>query len=170
MSFREELEDTLWDCFWAMLGTEMQDCVTGQGLIWAKQSRIRPEKPYITLDFLTSAIRTGDDDLRIVNDKFTSQGHRTFGISVNAYGPEAVDLMERIKNALQLPSITDILCKAGLAAVTESDIRDLSELRESSFETRMQMDVIFRRTVSTTDSLGTIEKVEINGELVETGA
>jgi len=166
---RKHLEDALFDVISGLLPT-------GVSLIWEDQSAPRPGKPYVSLNFLSPSQRIGFEEQRIDGSVFTLVGQRRFVLSVNAFGEnrmenedalDAADLLEPLVQGLYREDTIQKLCEFGLASINEGEIRDLTALLESRYESRSQVDLTFHRTVSQSEDLGTIEKVEVNDRLVE---
>lgn len=166
---RRELEDVLFEVVEPHLPA-------GVHLIWEDQSAPRPEKPYVSLNFLLPSQRIGHDELRGEGDQFFLVGQRRFVLSVNAFGEsrqenedalDAADLLEPVVQGLYSEETLSQLLAAGIASVDEGQVRDLTALLESRYESRAQVDLTFHRTVSKSETLPIIEKVEVNDQLVE---
>lgn len=165
---RRDLEDALFEV--------IEPLLPGVTLIWEDQSAPRPAKPYVSLNFLTPSQRLGFDEQRVDGDQISLVGQRRFVVSVNAFGEnrvknedalDAADLLEKIVQGLYKEETIASLKERCLASITESEIRDLTALQETRYESRAQVDLTFHRTVSQSEDLPVIEKVELNDQLVE---
>lgn len=166
---RKALEDALFDVIEPLLPS-------GVTLIWEDQSAPRPKKPYVSMNFLSPSQRIGFDESRVSGANFSLVGQRRFVVSINAFGEnrmenedalDAADLLEPVVQGMYREDTLAALCESGLASVNEGEIRDLTALLESRYESRAQVDLTFHRTVSQSEEITPIEKVEVNERLVE---
>lgn len=166
---RKALEDALFEVIEPLLPS-------GVTLIWEDQSAPRPEKPYVSMNFLSPSQRIGFDESRVSGANFSLVGQRRFVVSINAFGEnrmenedalDAADLLEPVVQGMYREDTLAALCELGLASVNEGEIRDLTALLESRYESRAQVDLTFHRTVSQSEEITPIEKVEVNERLVE---
>lgn len=118
--------------------------VTGVKAIFSMQDGPVPPKPYIEINVLTGPMKLGgQDDLRRDGEEFTLTGPRNLMCSINVHGAEAFDILSKAHDSLDDPAVIDSLEAAGLTVIDEGNPTDLSELQETHFETRFQMDVEF---------------------------
>jgi hypothetical protein len=132
-------------------------------VILADQNEPRPPRPYISYKLMTGPIRNGHDSESMDEDGDLNMiGERELSVSVNYYGLYAVEGMSALQTRLQFPSVRAILAQNKLVYVSDSGVRDVSQLLETQTETRAQMDVNLRLTVSDQDlAAGYFEEVEI---------
>lgn len=139
-------------------------------VIWANENGPRPELPYLLLNFATKSVKVGSrDELRNIpaTDTYRLYGHRHAMLSVNAYGKDALQMAEDLKNKLQLASVLDALRAQSISVLDESDTRDLSVLVDTKIEKRAQFDLTLGYTVSIDETITPIEKVELENNLVD---
>lgn len=136
-------------------------------VIWAYQSEYRPESPYATLHWTTPLTKIAGDQL--TQDALGNtivKGVRECILSVNAFGLGAAQLLATLMTRLEWPSVHERLATYGLVYVWNSDIRDLTQLMTTKYETRCQMDVRFRAFDSSTDpDTDAIDSVGITNEM-----
>lgn len=152
-----------------------------------KPGRPRPNKfPYITVNLITSLQKIGsrdsleydapDEALPISetnpDDQWNIGGQRRFVISVNAYVDkkirdffDAQDLLIKLQDAVDDPNQRTILKAAGLSVFSVGDILPISELIETGWESRAQVDITMSIASNRKTRLGAIEKVEIQGTI-----
>lgn len=145
----------------------------GIRVIWQDQNEPRPARPYFAMKILTGPLREGhDEEIMNEDDKMEMSGSRMISVSMNFYGTKALEGMAQVQSRLQWQSVRDILAKKNLVFVSDSGVRDLSQLLENQTETRSQMDATFRFTDTGVDEgVGIIERVEVaqvdeNGDVV----
>lgn len=122
----------------------------------------RPSLPYVTL-YLNSIVSIGDDYLPRPDSAgdITLVGDRDFTVQVQAYGDNALTILENLRTSLQKPSVLDTLRANGIVFVNSLAINDITALLDTEWEPRGSMDVLFRIAQTDSDNLGVIETVEL---------
>lgn len=137
----------------------------------------RPAAPYITVNILAPLQAIGSrDNAPIARDSdpgntiFRMTGQRQFTMSVKAYEKgenkdffDAQDRLIRVVNATRDPGLRATLRAAGLAVLADGAILDVTELIESGYEPRAQLDLIMGIAEDRETDLGAIENVGITG-------
>lgn len=133
----------------------------------------RPPKPYYSFKIVNAAIRYGSDVESNIDPSmpgmFNYGGPRGMMISFNAYGrshEEAYNYMALWQSALEQPATRAILEADGIAFANASDIRDLSQLLNTGYEGRAQMDGDFNIAFNSQSLNDTIEQVTVNGNIL----
>lgn len=131
----------------------------------------RPTAPYVTIN-LASINQIGWDwtpnptdnagDVDIVGD-------REFTIQLQAYGGDPFTILENLRTSLQKQGVLDTLRLVGIVYVSWMPLIDLTELIDTRFEKRAQMDVLFRIAQDATEALGTIATVEAEEKIFNAG-
>ncbi len=156
------INKALYDVLRAMMPIECK-------VIAADQNEPRPMRPYVTWKVTGGPMREGWDAEEYLEEDEESGlsygGSRTIVVSLNFYGERALEGLARVQSRLQWETNRAILSAKNLVFVSDSGVRDLSQLLETQTETRSQMDVTMRFTALDVDeSVGVIERVEITGE------
>jgi hypothetical protein len=137
----------------------------GVPVIFTRQAAPRPKPPYGTLQFLAPSSREGSiDELRYdeEEDAFFQSGSRIFTATLNCYGEGANQKMANLRDSLDRPDVVEEFGLAGLAHVSEDGPNDLSELEETVYRERSQMDLELRGTLDReAENVGAIESAEI---------
>lgn len=139
---------------------------TGLTIIFAEQSKQRPQLPYGSIKFVNPAVRVGGrDEIRIQGENSTVVGQRTTLASLNIFGKNANDVMSKLLTSLDRPDVIDLFSEAGMSHVGETGPNDLTELMETQYQERSQMDLSLMYTDTQDAKLGFIESVEITNEV-----
>lgn len=141
---------------------------SGVTVIWEKQAEARPLKPYISLDIIAGPNMIGNPDEYVdpADDKVVQTSMREFTLSVNFFGQNAFAELGKVQESLGLPTAIEMLGQEDLVFVGDNGLRDLSSLMENRYESRSQMDCVFRTTNTVKDHDTTvIETVELNNDI-----
>lgn len=134
----------------------------------AESDVIRPDdKAYVEWDFLSGVSKIGsiDELLNATANTYKLRGQREFSISVNFIGTGAAELAVLAQQSLDSPGIQDILRLAGLSVRGTETIADQTTFLETSFEERAVLDVILGLAIELSDSVSSIESVEVTSTL-----
>lgn len=146
---------------WLITTTGLPD----ERVIFANQNAPRPKVPYATVNARVATRRLGAfDEERLIDDEpgvIDRRGHRVVTASVNVFGPSALDLAEAAQDGLERYDVREQLEAAGLAVNDIGQLRDLTQLVETTLEDRYQFDAIFGIARATKETVGWIESVEI---------
>lgn len=140
----------------------------GMPIIWYEPNAPRPTVPYVTL-YLNSIVSinqdwTADDaDAAGVVDM---KGDRQFTLQVQAYGGDPLTVLENIRTSLQKQTVLDTLRANGIAFYQSLTIADITELVDSQFERRGQLDILFGIAQIYTDNPGYFDEIEVE-EIIE---
>lgn len=142
----------------------------GVTVFWENQAEQRPQKPYVSMNFLTGPIKTGTDDWETNGDGTTRvSGPRQVNFSINYFGQQAMGKLSRVQGSFELPSCPVYFNPLKMAYISDSGVRDLTQVQENRFETRAQMDVRFSTIAEMTDTTtDIIETVVLENELDNT--
>lgn len=140
--------------------------VTGVECILSEQTTpqsVRPRLPYFSFKMISPSIKSGNDSILMKGQTLSKTGLRKMVVSFQCFShehEESYELMSLLQAALELPSIQEFLRKQGLALWLNGSVTDLSQLLNTGYEARSQMDVQFGFTSQLNDTLSTIEFVE----------
>lgn len=144
------------------ISTALNQDIPPSQIIWLEQGSPRPPRPYVGLKIITGPRVGGSDDIIHTDDQnFEISGQRSLILSVNIYGPEAMDIAAILLNSVQNPEINNSNSSAGIAIWTWTDPQDVSQALETNFETRVQFDVTVGIVMGQNVSLGTIGEVDL---------
>lgn len=132
----------------------------------------RPPLPYFSFKITTAAAKEGDDHDEYIGNGTTTihnrGGQRRMVVSFQCYTAstdESFELMCTWQGALELRSVQEELRKYGIAVWIVGNVADLTSLLQTGYEARSQMDVTFGIASNLTEDLGTIEEVQVQGEV-----
>lgn len=141
----------------------------------------RPDTDYLGLQLTTPIQRPHfRDDIQPPSSGtiYNIGGQRQFVLSISAYRVEnrvelarhddlylPQDRLIMIQDALESPVKRQGLTAAGLAVFQVGAILDLTELVETGFESRAQLDITMGIASNRDEDLGAIEKVEVTGTI-----
>jgi hypothetical protein len=139
-------------------------CITEEPEV---QNAPRPTNPYMSFKITTPGAKSGDDSVQwISGSKFNVGGQREMTVSFHCYGTsheEAYNYMTLWQGSLELKTIQQLLRKSGIAVWIIGAVADLSQLLNTGYEGRSQMDVQFGLASNLTDDPGEIDTVGIQG-------
>lgn len=131
------------------------------------QDAERPKLPYFWMKITTPAARYGDDAVSYVSGtQFNVGGNRKMTVSFNCAGnshTDAYNMMGKWHAAIGSPAIRNELRASGIAVWQVGPVADLSQLLNTGYEGRAQMDVQFGIASNLTQDLGAIESAEVTG-------
>lgn len=136
-------------------------------VIYYQPNAPRPEVPYVTLHILSSvSIHQDWSDNNINNAGILSmKGDRQFTLQIQSYGGDVITRLESLRTSLQMQSVLDTLRDEGIAFYQSFQINDITELVDSEFEKRAQMDILFGIAQTYNDNVGFFEEVELQEKL-----
>lgn len=147
-------------------------CIVQEGEI---QQSVRPALPYMGMKITTPGARYGDDDKQQVldnngnpTDVWNSGGNRKMTVSFHSYGrshEEAYNYMGLLQASLDLQNIQEDLRVSGIAIWIIGSVADLSQLLNTGFEGRAQMDVQFGISMNINSNLGEMDTFNIDGAI-----
>lgn len=135
----------------------------GMPIIYWQPNSPRPNVPYITL-FLQSVTAVNQDWTSPSSDGsgvVNMKGDRQFTFEIQAYGSDPLTLMENIRTSLQKQTVLDGLRANGIAFYASLVINDITELVDSQFERRAQLDILFGIGQVYTDNPGFFDQIEL---------
>lgn len=144
-------------------------------VIWLHPDAPRPPRPYATL--LIGVIQPiGQDYLGDVNEDGARiiRGTRELTVSVavyekpSAHPNEAAMKAEAMRNSLRKQSVRHDFADKGIVYVDDFGVQDLTQLIDTTFEGRAEVDLLFRTTSEIEDDVGFIQTVEVEGEISKT--
>jgi hypothetical protein len=145
--------------------------VTNQTTIWYRPNAPRPPLPYITIDIKDYEM-VNRDWIAPLDEDCNSYlaGNREFNLDVNAYGPNALVVLERLQTMARTYDIQNLLLDYGLIYVNRVAIVNVSELLDTKWEQRYKLEMRFRVSNQGIDApekfqVGSIETVTGTGTI-----
>lgn len=141
---------------------------SGMPVIFYEPNAPRPSVPYVTL-YLNSIVAVNQDWTADDADSagvVDMKGDRQFTLQVQAYGGDPLTVLENIRTSLQKQTVLDTLRANGIAFYQSLNIADITELVDSQFERRGQLDILFGIAQIYTDAPGYFNEIEVQ-EIVE---
>lgn len=138
-------------------------------VIYAEHADPRPSKTYATIRVLNGQIvgqpeRTQVDDNGIQKIKHV----RYSPLTIQIIGSGAFNLMEILSLDLHSsPTIENLYYEKSISIVNISDVLNLTGLLETDFEERCTMDIVVGYANELEKDVGLIEKIEINGKIID---
>lgn len=129
----------------------------------------RPTTSYVTIN-MNTFIQIGEDYTPRPTDNpgnVEMVGDRQFTINLQAYGFDSMGILETLRSSLQKQTVLDTLRANGIVFFQQFQILDITDLVNTKFESRATMDILFGIGQTETDSLGSIDTVEIHEELYQ---
>lgn len=160
---RTSLEDAL--VAWVVLVFPTGRCALGWG------GGPRPALPYLTVRIM-GVDPIGQDDRGPVDLTTGVQviyGDRLLQVSVQGYGPGALDKVRAMANSIWKETVASVLLAAGLCAHNPGPVNDLTQFLETVPEERAHVDIKFGIKDLDTDQVGVIEHVAGDGAVVADG-
>ncbi len=127
-------------------------------MIWFHRNAPRPNVPYIAMHLKTINSK-GVDAYIPKTDEIV--GNRDFILMIQGFGSGSQGFMETLKTSLEKPSIQLYLSQNNLVFVDRMGVNDISEVVDSRWEERNQLDVIMRFAQVETDVEPKIEHSNI---------
>lgn len=144
---------------------------TGLMVIFDNQNGPRPQRPYITIGDVTGWVKDQqvDEMQEVDGDLFRIVGRRRKTFQVDCYGDIAgetnpLEVLGRLRDGLDDPLVVQRQCMDEYSVIQPNDIRDLSALRETSFEPRASMEFVLAAEFTRDTRTGYIKNVQVNGE------
>jgi len=148
----------------------LQD-VTKLTVIFADQAAPRPSVlPYCTLRVDTVTPLGGQDEMQsaLGTGKQRTYGVRDATVLVEIIGPGAYAKLEAAEATLSLPTKRETLWAGyGVSVIDTLSLVNATELLETEFEERAQMELRIYYAIEAEDETGLIEQVEINQEVID---
>lgn len=129
----------------------------------------RPARPYASLRFLNPSSRLGgsvdQQSITMPAKTVATEGMRKAVASINIFGEAAIATLARVRDSLDRPDIVEFFVTAGITILEDGQINDLTELLETQYEERGQMDLTVAFVAGSEVDVKTIEHAEITGTI-----
>lgn len=135
----------------------------GMPVIYWQSNAPRPVVPYVTL-FLSSITALNQDysyHNADANGDINMKGDRQFTLQIQAYGNDPLTVLENIRSSLQKQTVLDTLRANGIVFYQSLTINDISDLVDSQWERRAQLDVLMGIGQTYTDNPGYFDTIEV---------
>jgi len=155
---------------WALNYSGLNPSTDQQKVIFSNQIGVQPVRPYITLN-ISNVTKVTHDDLRYKGPdlEFEVSGLRSFTLGVQAFSAEdlfeSMTLISSLQNSLNFPAVNEFLKTNSLSYVSVSNITNVTELMDTSFDSRHSIDVVFYIGSNIDQTVDIIEHTEIDGEI-----
>jgi len=139
----------------------IQNIPSQMPVIYLYPNAPRPTVDYISL-YIASVDQIGWDwTQNPLDDTGLSQmvGDREFTLQVQGYGGDPITVLQNLRTSLQKQTVLDSLRQNGIVFVSWFPINDVTDLIDSRYEQRAQMDILFRIADIYIDDLGVIDTV-----------
>lgn len=127
----------------------------------------RPTRPYMGMQFTTPAAKSGDDSKDYVSaSKWNSGGVRKMSIQFDCYAnshEDAYNLMSLWQSSLDCWNVQEDLRRYGIAVWIIGNVADVSQLLNTGYEGRSQMDCTFGIAFNLEFDAGAEESVQVQG-------
>lgn len=154
-----QIQDIIWDWVDAY-STDYEGVPSVKyPVIWAEQSGPQPTGRFITLKIISFTPTEITNNYDYKDGEYQYYKNVSITLSINAYGGNAIHILQQIDNSLILPETREYFRSAHLTQYDSSDVEDLTVLLNSNFENRANLDVQFYCTRTITSSVGWIENV-----------
>lgn len=140
----------------------------GMPVIFFEPNAPRPTVPYVSL-YLNSIVSVNQDWTEAEADSTGTvdmKGDRQFTLQVQGYGGDPLTVLENIRTSLQKQTVLDNLRANGIAFYQSLNIADITDLVDSLFERRAQLDILFGIAQIYTDTPGYFDEIEVQ-EVIE---
>jgi hypothetical protein len=141
---------------------------SGVPIIFYEPNAPRPTTAYVSL-YLNSinAVNQDYSDPEATGIGVTAmRGDRQFTLQVQAYGSDPLTLLEDLRTSLQKQSVLDTLRANGIAFYQSLTINDITELVDSRYERRAQLDILFGIGQIYEDAPGYFSTIEVEEEYI----
>lgn len=141
----------------------------GMPVIFYEPNAPRPIVPYLSL-YLNSIVAVNQDWSSSNADSAGSiemKGDRNFTLQVQSYGNDPLTVLENIRTSLQKQTVLDTLRANGIAFYQSLTINDITELVDSQFERRAQLDILFGIGQVYSDVPGYFSTIEVEEEYLD---
>lgn len=140
-------------------------------IIFSEQNDNRPRLPYLTIKIVSGGGKqTIDSDIRAekTGDETVHYlvSQRNYALSLQTYGPEGMDALADVLASLDDYDLHEILRGADIGGINPGQPADITAILPTKFEERCSLDILFHSSHNKIVNIGTIEKVEIAGEIV----
>lgn len=131
----------------------------------------RPELPYFAFKITTPGARTGDDSHTFSGTPgvYNVAGQRVMSVSFHCYAKDqetAYSLMSTWQASLDLKNLqASLQSLVGISVLSIGSVADLSQLLNTGYEGRAQLDVKFGLASNLSENLGTVASVPLAGQV-----
>lgn len=142
---------------------------SGMPVIFYEPNAPRPVVPYVTLylNTITSVNQDYSDPNADTDGSIYMKGDRQFTVQIQAYGNDPLTVLENIRTSLQKQTVLDTLRANGIVFYQSLTINDITELVDSQFERRAQLDVLFGIGQTYNDVPGYFSTIEVEEKYID---
>lgn len=150
----------------------VQEVKTSLGIICivenpSVQAAPRPNLPYMSFNVTSPSARYGYDSVHVVEGEdslYNVGGQRKMSVSFHCYAAtqeQAWNLMTLWQSALEVPTVQARFGAAGMPVWSSGVVADLSQLLNTGWEGRAQLDAFFGVASNVEVDLGQIETADV---------
>ena len=142
---------------------------SGMPVIYYQPNAPRPNEPYVSL-YLNSITAVNQDysaPNSDVNGNIYMHGDRNFTLQVQAYGNDPLTVLENMRISLQKQTVLDTLRANGIAFYQSLTITDITDLVDSKYERRAQLDILFGIGQVYQDAPGYFDIIEVDENILD---
>lgn len=140
--------------------------LTGMSVIWDKGDGKRPAPPFATLNVIAGPMPLDKaDEIWTSRDTFAIVIRKSFTLSIQAFGEDALIRCNDIVDSLLMPTRLAILQDAGFGVWGTTAPMDITEFMDTKYEGRAVVDIILAYADVKQDIPGEIHTVNIDAEL-----
>ncbi|MCK5603148.1 hypothetical protein KAR91_14800 [Candidatus Pacearchaeota archaeon] len=137
--------------------------------IFAHQNAPKPVGQFALVNLVQNTVLGhGESDLeRQDDDSIEAEYSNVYNlmVSVNVFRDDAFSKVVSLRDSICLITVKDNLWAAGLAFATTSDVRDIPDVTDKTWEERAQIDFFFHVRSLECETINEIKKVEITNQL-----
>lgn len=136
---------------------------SGMPVIFYQPNAPRPLIPYLTI-FLNLTNAIGYDyssNTADINGDIAMKGDRQMIVQLQSYGNDPITVLENIRTSLQKQTVLDILSANEMSFLTSFGVNDITDLVDSKFEKRAQLDISLAIAQIYSDSPGFFDTIEL---------
>ena len=152
---------------------------TGIPVIRAQRNGPRPKLPeadedaqlFAVID-LTNLSPKGFASKTVTNTTTNETAYSYIGtatLGIEFFGNEAIGQLETLRNTHEHELVSSYLDSAGASILDPGSVLDLTALKDSRFEERARLELIFHVSFTSSEVVNWIEKVEINDKTISLG-
>jgi hypothetical protein len=141
---------------------------SGMPVIFYEPNAPRPSTPYVSLymNTITAVNQDWSSPDADASGNIEMHGDRQFTLQVQAYGNDPLTVLENIRTSLQKQTVLDTLRANGIAFYQSLTINDITELVDSRFERRAQLDILFGIGQVYQDGPGYFDEIDIDQQYI----
>jgi len=142
-------------------------------VVFDNQNAPRPARPYVLISDVTGWVKAQNTDAieSVSGDKFRVRGRRLKTFQVDCFGDveaktNPLEILEALRDGLDDPLVVQRMHTDEYSVQDDSDVKDLSALRDTNFEPRASTDFVVAAEFYRETEPGYVERAEVNEEII----